>query len=126
MQASVPKGLVVAKHVGPDFDVFYVSTVKRQRILLAYVGYYPSFPRGLPAQVKVRSTKVNGYSAEDANWTDVEGGLCREVLVSTGRRDYARYMHFVYGGLTNTEAKLADGIMSTLRAGKSVEMPPAQ
>jgi hypothetical protein len=118
---TLPPGVKAEKRRGPDFDLFYFATGvkdakgKPRQILFAYIGFAPSFPNTAPKGTPQMKEMANGYSARTCRWKTKGGGVCCEALVSTGRTDWAKYVHFVYTDLTAAEAKAAEEIIASVR-----------
>jgi hypothetical protein len=117
---TLPTGVKVEKRRGPDFDLFYFTTAEKdakgkpRQILFAYIGFAPGFPNAAPKGTPETKETINGYTTRSCRWKSKEGTTCRESLVSTGRNDWAKYVHFIYTDLTPAEAKTADEIIATV------------
>jgi hypothetical protein len=108
--ATYPAGVRVRdKSTGLDFRFF--EFCRGQRVVLtAFMGDRPdtdllSKPRGSLVRL--------GGSCTLASYPQADG---RECLVDLGEnRPGERYVHFWYGGLSEGDVKLADGIIASLR-----------
>lgn len=131
-QVLLPPLVRATKKAGPDFYLFYFivgedrssSPQKTRQVLFAYVGFAPSFPRDSPESVRETPGQINGKPTRTLTWKDSKGKLRREVLWKTGRSDFVRQVHFIYSGLTEADAKLADSIIATVRSSSS--LPPSR
>ena len=134
VQVLLPKAVTVSTRQGPDFTLYYFLTGKadkERQVLFAYVGYAPSFPPdGVPRGIKEQPSKINGKPARMLKWKDKEGKAFCEILVNTGISlapgTVSLKVHFSYGGLTEAEAKAAEGIIATLRPSAPITKPKAK
>lgn len=139
----VPDSVAVsARNPVGDFELYAFSvslsaSSDTTRLLNAYAGFHPSFPEVVPAGASVVSQSISGFPSKSIRWTGAGNSRSREVLVeiptvtrlSERRPDTLpgvlrepRYVHFWYRDLRPGDARIADRIITTIRADSLIQL----
>lgn len=111
---SVPTDVAVTKKVVMDFDVLSL-TRKKTRLLGIYAGGHPHFPSDdAPPKKPVVAAKINGLEAKSLQWQDKKGLYSGETLIEINQ-EWARVLHFYYGGLSKENSLVAEKIIHSVR-----------
>lgn len=109
-----PQIQVSKKSPVEDFEL-YTFMYDGREILHAYAGNHPSFGKEAPQSAKEARSALRNLQVRRLDWRDTSQSECAEVLMSFGADHLPAYLHYSYSGLSASDARIANQIISSTR-----------